>query len=180
MSNTAPKPVPISRGLASSKTLDNGLLSTAERWRVVVESSREVGPALFFSLLIITVSFIPFFSLEGQEGRLFKPLAFTKTFSMAAASLLALTLVPVAMGVFVRGRVYRERANPVNRFLIRLYRPVLTAVLRHRWGVVTAGLAALILTVVPWSRIGSEFMPPLQEGTILFMPTTLPGISAHQ
>ncbi len=156
---------------------DTGILSAGERWQVVLESAREVGPALFFSLLIITVSFVPVFSLEGQEGRLFKPLAFTKTFAMAAASLLSLTLVPVAMGVFIRGRLYRERANPVNRVLIRIYRPVLTAVLRHRWGVITAGAAALVLSIVPWSRIGSEFMPPLQEGTILYMPTTLPGVS---
>ena len=102
----------------------------AERWRIVVESAQEVGPALFFSLLIITVSFLPVFTLEGQEGRLFKPLAFTKTFAMAAASLLSVTLVPVAMGLFIRGRIYRERANPLNRALIRLYRPVIDFVLR--------------------------------------------------
>ena len=157
--------------------MDTSVLTTAERWRVVVESAQEVGPALFFSLLIITVSFLPVFTLEGQEGRLFKPLAFTKTFAMAAASLLSVTLVPVTMGLFIRGRIYREQANPINRVLIALYRPVITFVLRHRWGVIGAALAALVLTWIPWSRIGSEFMPPLEEGTILFMPTTLPGVS---
>jgi Cu(I)/Ag(I) efflux system membrane protein CusA/SilA len=157
--------------------MDTSVLSTAERWRVVVESAQEVGPALFFSLLIITVAFLPVFTLEGQEGRLFKPLAFTKTFSMAAASLLSVTLVPVTMGLFIRGRLYRERANPINRTLIRLYKPMITFVLRHRWGAIAAALAAVTLTWIPWSRIGSEFMPPLEEGTILYMPTTLPGVS---
>ena len=155
-------------------------LPVAERWRVVVESSKEVGPALFFSLLIITVSFLPVFTLEGQEGRLFKPLAFTKTFAMAAASLLSVTVVPVAMGLFIRGRIYREGANPLNRVLIRAYRPVMQYVLRHRWPVIGASLVALILTWIPWSRIGSEFMPPLDEGTVLFMPTTLPGLGVTQ
>ena len=161
----------------AGRSLDTNVLSSAERWQVVVESAREVGPALFFSLLVITVSFIPVFSLEGQEGRLFTPLAFTKSFAMAAASLLSITLVPVAMGTFIRGRIYRERANPINRWLIAMYRPVLTAALRHRWGVITAALIALIFTWVPWARTGSEFMPRLGEGTILFMPTTMPGIS---
>lgn len=170
------------RQVASGQTqagnsLDTSILTPAERWQVVRESSKEVGPALFFSLLIITVSFVPVFVLEGQEGRLFKPLAFTKTFAMAAASLLSVTLVPVAMGIFIRGKVYRERANPVNRMLIALYRPVITFVLRQRWPVIGAALVGLILTVIPWSRIGSEFMPRLDEGTILFMPTTLPGVS---
>ncbi len=152
-------------------------LSHEERWAIVARSAREVGPALFFSLLIITVSFLPVFSLEGQEGRLFKPLAFTKTFAMAAASLLSVTLVPVAMGLFIRGRIFREHANPINRLLIRLYRPVIGVVLRHRWSVLAVALATLILAWIPWTRIGGEFMPPLDEGTILFMPTTLPGAS---
>ena len=152
-------------------------LTLAERWKVVIEASREVGPALFFSLLIITVSFLPVFTLEGQEGRLFKPLAFTKTFAMAASSLLAVTLVPVTMGLFIRGRIYRETANPVNRWLIKAYRPVIKRVLANRWPVIGGALSLLILTWIPFSRIGSEFMPPLDEGTILFMPTTLPGVS---
>jgi Cu(I)/Ag(I) efflux system membrane protein CusA/SilA len=151
-------------------------LSTAERWRIVVESAKEVGPALFFSLLVITVSFLPVFTLEGQEGRLFKPLAFTKTFAMASASLLSVTLVPVAMGLFIRGRIYRERANPLNRALIRAYRPVIHFVLTRRGPVILAGLVTLIVTWIPWTRIGSEFLPPLDEGTILYMPTTMPGI----
>jgi Cu(I)/Ag(I) efflux system membrane protein CusA/SilA len=164
-------------GTPASSRMDTALLTADERWRVVVASAQEVGPALFFSLLIITVAFLPVFTLEGQEGRLFKPLAFTKTFSMAAASLLSVTLVPVAMGLFIRGRLYRERANPINRAMIAIYRPVIQFVLRHRWGAIATALAAVVVTWIPWSRIGSEFMPPLEEGTILFMPTTLPGIS---
>ena len=164
-------------GAAAGGSLETGMLRPAERWRVVVDASREVGPALFFSLLVITVSFLPVFTLGGQEGRLFKPLAWTKTFAMAAASLLSVTFVPVAMGVFIRGRVHREAANPVNRALIRAYRPLITFVLRHRWPVIGAALLTLVLTWIPWKRIGSEFMPPLDEGTILYMPTTLPGIS---
>ncbi|MDH3205514.1 MAG: CusA/CzcA family heavy metal efflux RND transporter [Gemmatimonadota bacterium] len=157
--------------------LHTGILTSRERWDVVIRSSKEVGPALFFSLLIITVSFLPVFSLEAQEGRLFKPLAWTKTLAMASASLLSVTLVPVMMGLFVRGRIRREHANPVNRFLTRAYRPVLGFVLDHRWPVVAGAIAVLVLTVLPLRRIGSEFMPPLNEGTILFMPTTLPGVS---
>ena len=151
-------------------------LTAAERWKIVVESAKEVGPALFFSLLIITVSFLPVFTLQGQEGRMFKPLAFTKTFAMGAASLLSVTLVPVTMGLFIRGRIYRERANPLNRALIRVYRPVIDFVLAHRGPVILAGVVTLIVTWIPWTRIGSEFMPPLDEGTILYMPTTLPGL----
>ena len=152
------------------------ILTPAERWRVVAESSMEVGPSLFVSLLIITVSFLPVFALEGQEGRLFKPLAYTKTFSMAAASLLSLTMVPVTMGLFIRGTIYRERTNPLNRALVGLYRPVIRLVLAHRGPVIMAAVVTLVLSWIPWTRIGSEFMPPMEEGTILFMPTTLPGI----
>jgi Cu(I)/Ag(I) efflux system membrane protein CusA/SilA len=159
-----------------SRSFNASVLTAAERWRVVVESSKEVGPALFFSLLIITVSFLPVFTLQGQEGRMFKPLAFTKTFSMAAASLLSVTLVPVSMGLFIRGRIFRERANPINRGMIRLYRPVIDFVLGHRGPVILAAVVTLIVTWVPWTRLGSEFMPPLDEGTILYMPTTLPGL----
>ncbi len=164
-------------GGKDAKYFNTRHLTAEQRWRVVVESSKEVGPALFFSLLIITVSFIPVFTLEGQEGRLFKPLAFTKTFAMAAASLLSVTLVPVTMGLFIRGRIYKERANPLNRWLIRIYDPVIAFVLRNRWPVIVGSLAVLILTWIPWKRIGSEFMPPLDEGTLLYMPTTLPGVS---
>ncbi|MEW5915871.1 MAG: CusA/CzcA family heavy metal efflux RND transporter [Gemmatimonadota bacterium] len=159
------------------KWIDTRHLTSAERWRIVVASSKEVGPALFFSLLIITVSFLPVFTLQGQEGRLFRPLAFTKTFSMAAASLLSVTLVPVAMGFFIRGRIFKEQANPINRALIAAYRPIITWVLGNRWPVISATVVALILTWLPWSRLGSEFMPRLDEGTVLYMPTTLPGVS---
>ncbi|MBV6520375.1 MAG: Cation efflux system protein CusA [Gemmatimonadaceae bacterium] len=151
-------------------------LSAADRRRIVIESAQEVGPALFFSLLIITVSFLPVFSLEGQEGRLFKPLAFTKTFAMAAASLLSITLVPVGMSLFVRGRIYRERANPLNRVMIWLYRPVIDLVLTYRGPTILVAALALVGTWIPWTRIGSEFMPPVDEGTILYMPTLLPGV----
>ena len=164
-------------GDIEGRWIDTGILTARERWQVVLASAQEVGPALFLSLLIITVSFIPVFALEGQEGRLFHPLAYTKSFAMAAASLLAVTVVPVAMGWLIRGRLLRERANPVNRWLIAAYRPVIHFVLRHRWGVVGAAVVALVLTWIPWSRVGSEFMPPLDEGTILFMPTTVPGAS---
>jgi Cu(I)/Ag(I) efflux system membrane protein CusA/SilA len=168
----------VNQGLADgTDRLDIGRLSPTERWAAVVDASVEVGPALFFSLLVITVSFLPVFVLEGQEGRLFQPLAFTKTFAMAAASLLAVTVVPAAMGVFVRGRMYRETANPINRWMIRAYRPIIDVALTHRVGVISASLVVLALTWIPWSRLGSEFMPPLDEGSILFMPTTLPGIS---
>ncbi len=162
---------------AGGRSFSTAALSARERWAIVVDSSKEVGPALFFSLLIITVSFLPVFSLEGQEGRLFKPLAFTKTLAMASASLLSVTLVPVTMGLFIRGRLFREHANPVNRLMIRVYRPVIDFVLRHRLAVIASSAAVLVLTWIPWSRIGSEFMPPLEEGSILYMPTTLPGVS---
>ena len=151
-------------------------LTTAERWEVVADSSKEVGPALFFSLLIITVSFLPVFTLEAQEGRLFKPLAWTKTLAMASASLLALTLVPVTMGLFIRGRLHQEHRNPISRALKAVYRPIINAVLRWRMPVIAGAAAALILTWIPFRGIGSEFMPPLNEGTLLYMPTTLPGI----
>jgi Cu(I)/Ag(I) efflux system membrane protein CusA/SilA len=151
-----------------------------ERWEIVRKAAVQVGPPLFFSLLIITVSFLPVFSLEQQEGRLFKPLAFTKTFAMAGAALLSITLVPVLMGYLVRGRIRPQEANPVNRWLMRLYRPVITWVLRYPVPVVIGAAAVLALTVLPWSRLGSEFMPPLDEGSLLFMPTTVPGVSIGQ
>ena len=165
------------RGGGGERWVDTAVLTARERWDVVLASAHEVGPALFFSLLVITVSFLPVFALQGQEGRLFHPLAYTKSFAMAAASLLAVTLVPAMMGWLVRGRLFRETANPINRWLIAAYRPVIHFVLRHRWGVVGGALVALVLTWIPWSRVGSEFMPPLDEGTLLFMPTTVPGAS---
>lgn len=150
---------------------------TAQRAEAMLAACREVGPALFFSLLIITVSFLPVFTLEAQEGRLFSPLAYTKTFSMAGAALLSVTLVPVLMGLFIRGRVMPEARNPVNRVLVRLYRPVIAAVMRHKGATVVAALAVMLLSAWPASRLGSEFMPTLNEGTLLFMPASLPGMS---
>ncbi len=147
------------------------------RLEILVEAAAEVGPALFFSLLVITVSFLPIFTLEQQEGRLFGPLAFTKTFAMAAAALLSVTLVPALMVVFVRGKIIPERKNPINRLLIALYRPVIRHVLKAK--IATIGLAIVVLgaTIWPALKLGSEFMPPLNEGTLMYMPTTLPGIS---
>jgi Cu(I)/Ag(I) efflux system membrane protein CusA/SilA len=150
------------------------------RWALVVEAAREVGPSLFISLLIVTLSFVPVFALEAEEGRLFHPLAWTKTLSMAAAALLSVTLVPVLMGLVIRGRVPREAANPVNRWLIRAYRPVIAVVLRHRWLTIGAAATLLALTALPWSRLGSEFMPPLDEGSIMDMPSLHPGVGPEQ
>jgi Cu(I)/Ag(I) efflux system membrane protein CusA/SilA len=148
--------------------------------QLVVDSSREVGPSLFTSLLIITLSFIPVFALQAQEGRLFAPLAWTKTLAMAAAALLSITLVPVLMGLFIRTGVKPEAANPVNRILIRAYRPIIGFVLRHRWPVIGAAVVALAATILPWSRLGSEFMPPLNEGSIMDMPSMFPGVGTAQ
>jgi Cu(I)/Ag(I) efflux system membrane protein CusA/SilA len=147
------------------------------RHEVLVEAAIEVGPALFFSLLVITVSFLPVFTLEAQEGRLFKPLAFTKTFAMAGAAFLSVTLVPVLMLLFVRGKILPEQRNPVNRLLIWLYRPIIRLVLRAKLATIAVAIVVLGVTVIPASRLGSEFMPALNEGTILYMPTTLPGLS---
>ena len=152
-------------------------LNLDERWRAVTEASREVGPALFFSLLIITVSFLPVFTLQAQEGRLFAPLAFTKTYAMAAAAILAVTLVPVLMGYFIRGKILPEAKNPVNRFLHFIHSPLLRGAIRVRWLVLLAALGLLGATAIPLSKLGSEFMPPLDEGDILYMPTTYPGLS---
>ena len=154
--------------------------SLTERWQLVTDASVEVGPALFFSLLVITLSFVPVFSLEAQEGRLFAPLAFTKTYAMAAAAGLSVTLVPVLMGYLVRGRIPRETANPINRLLIAVYRPALDAVLRFpKLTIVLAGLV-FALTAIPGSRLGGEFMPPLDEGDLLYMPSALPGLSVSK
>ncbi|KGM56797.1 cation transporter [Lysobacter arseniciresistens ZS79] len=149
-----------------------------ERWQLMGASTSEVGPALFVSLLVITLSFVPVFSLEGQSGRLFSPLAFTKTYSMAAAAILSITLVPVLMGYLIRGRIRPEAENPINRVLIAVYRPALDAVLRHPRITLALAGAALLLSLLPLSKLGSEFMPPLDEGTLLYMPTALPGLSA--
>jgi len=167
------------------------------------DAAVEVGPTLFYSLLVITVSFLPVFTLQAQEGRLFKPLAFTKTYSMATAALLSITLAPVLMGFFIRGRIPAEERNPLNRLLVWIYHPLLDFVIRFRWAVI--GTAAVIVAWVffpwdrlvvaplppgrlhdwaqtagaafPYQRLGSEFMPPLYEGDLLYMPTTFPGIS---
>jgi Cu(I)/Ag(I) efflux system membrane protein CusA/SilA len=172
-------------------------------WEIIREASVEVGPTLFYSLLVITVSFLPVFTLQAQEGRLFKPLAFTKTYSMGAAALLSITLAPVLMGVFVRGKIPPEEKNPLNRFLIWLYHPAIDFVIRRRWAVIFTAGALVVWVFLPWNRlaarllpegrvkewafsvgkifpcqnIGSEFMPPLYEGDLLYMPTTFPGIS---
>jgi Cu(I)/Ag(I) efflux system membrane protein CusA/SilA len=152
----------------------------ASRWEIVLESAGQVGPPLFFSLLIITFSFLPVFALEQQEGRLFKPLAYTKTFAMAGAAVLSITLVPVLMGYLIKGRIRPEAQNPLNRILRRIYRPAIDFALR-RPGAVIGGAAVLVaVTLWPWSRLGSEFMPPLKEGSLLFMPTTVPGVSIAQ
>ncbi len=147
------------------------------RAQLIINACREVGPALFFSLLIITVSFLPVFALEAQEGRLFQPLAFTKTFAMAAGALLSVTLVPVLMLLFVRGRILPEAKNPVNRFLIAIYRPVIAVVLRHKTATLVVALVVMLASAWPATRLGSEFMPTLNEGTLLYMPSSLPGMS---
>ncbi|MBA2238032.1 MAG: efflux RND transporter permease subunit, partial [Lysobacter sp.] len=149
-----------------------------ERWRLMTDAAVEVGPALFVSLLVITLSFVPVFALQAQEGRLFSPLAYTKTYAMAAAAGLAITLVPVLMGYLIRGRIRAERDNPVSRGLVAVYRPALDAVLRHPRATLVLAGAVLLLTLVPLLKLGSEFMPMLDEGTLLYMPTALPGLSA--
>jgi Cu(I)/Ag(I) efflux system membrane protein CusA/SilA len=148
-----------------------------ERIEVIVAAAKTVGRPVFFSLLVITVSFLPVFSLTAQEGRLFKPLAFTKTFSMFFAALLAITLAPVLMTLLIRGKIAPEEKNPINRFLISLYEPTLNFVLRHRGLVLTGAVLLLFLTIFPFARLGKEFMPPLNEGTLLYMPTAVPGMS---
>ncbi|HEY9513807.1 MAG TPA: CusA/CzcA family heavy metal efflux RND transporter, partial [Rhodanobacter sp.] len=150
----------------------------ADHWRLITEAAVEVGPALFVSLLIITLSFVPVFALESQEGRLFKPLAFTKCYAMAAAAGLAVTLIPVLMGYLVRGRIRAEHGNPLNRALIAIYRPLLEAALHFPRAVFFFAALVLLSAVVPLGRLGSEFMPAMDEGTLMYMPTALPGLSA--
>jgi len=162
------------------KHIEKEPLTDENRWRIMADAATEVGPPLFFSLIIITLSFLPVFTLEAQEGRLFAPLAFTKTYAMAAAAILSITLVPVLMGYFIRGKIKPEHKNPINRVLIATYRPVINAVIRFPRE--TLLLAAVVLFVGMWpaTQLGSEFMPPLDEGDLMYMPTTYPGISVNK
>ena len=148
-----------------------------DHWEIVLAAAQEVGPTLFWSLLVITVSFLPVFTLEAQAGRLFRPLAFTKTYSMAASAFLAITVVPILIGFFVRGKLLPEESNPINRFLIRIYNPVVNFVLRFPKTILAIAAVVVMLTILPFSKLGSEFMPSLFEGDLLYMPTTLPGVS---
>ncbi|MCF6437200.1 efflux RND transporter permease subunit [Pseudoalteromonas sp. MMG022] len=159
------------------KHMEKTPLTDDNRWQIVAKSASEVGPALFFSLLIITVSFLPVFILEAQEGRMFAPLAYTKTYAMAASAGLAITLVPVLMGYFIRGKVISEKKNPLNRMLIALYMPVLTKVMKFPKLTIALALAITVAGFYPINKIGSEFIPPLDEGDLMYMPTTYPGIS---
>ena len=159
------------------KHMEKTKLTEKNRWQIVTQSVVEVGPALFFSLLIITVSFLPIFTLEAQEGRMFEPLAYTKTYAMGAAAILAITLVPVLMGYFIRGEILPERKNPINRVLIASYLPLLKKVLQFPKTTLFLGLAITLISLWPLSKIGNEFMPPLDEGDLMYMPTTHPGIS---
>ncbi|GAA6168545.1 efflux RND transporter permease subunit [Sessilibacter corallicola] len=157
--------------------LENFKGSVEERWQLVVQSASEVGPGLFFSLLIITVSFLPVFTLEAQEGRMFTPLAYTKTFAMAASAALAITLIPVLMGYFVRGKIISEKKNPINHFLVRCYQPLLSTVLNYPKITLSIVVVVLASGLWPMYKIGSEFMPELNEGDLMYMPTTYPGVS---
>ncbi len=148
-----------------------------EHWKLILDSAKEVGPSIFYSLLVITISFLPIFTLEQQEGRLFKPLAFTKTYAMAAAAILAVTIVPILLGYFVRGKMKKEEDNPITKFLIKIYHPIVNFVMKKSWLVIGTAFIIVVVSIYPYSRLGSEFMPPLDEGDLLYMPTTLPGIS---
>jgi Cu(I)/Ag(I) efflux system membrane protein CusA/SilA len=159
---------------------EHGELSSKQRIDVIIGAASEVGPALFFSLLIITLSFIPVFTLEAQEGKLFAPLAFTKTYAMAAAAGLSVTLVPVLMTFFIRGKIRSETENPLNRWLIAIYKPMLGSVLRHPKLTIGAAVVVVLITLWPLGKLGSEFMPPLDEGDLLYMPTALPGLSVSK
>ena len=159
------------------KHMERQVVTDENRWQVVADSASEVGPPIFFSLLIITVSFLPVFTLQAQEGRLFSPLAYTKTYALAAAAILAITLVPVLIGYFIRGRIVSEKKNPFNRALLALYEPILEAALRFPKVTLLLAVSALGISMYPASKIGSEFMPPLDEGDLMYMPTTYPGLS---
>ncbi len=159
------------------KHIEKEPLTDENRWRIMGDAATEVGPPLFFSLLIITLSFLPVFTLEAQEGRLFAPLAFTKTYAMAAAAGLSITLVPVLMGYFIRGKVMPEHKNPINRVLIAVYRPIINAVIRFPKGTLVFAAIVLVVGLWPATQLGSEFMPPLDEGDLMYMPTTYPGVS---
>src|SRR5438270_9924947 len=152
----------------------------AERIAAIITAVKSVGRPLFFSLLVITVSFLPVFTLTAQEGRLFKPLAFTKTFSMFFASLLAVTLVPALMTLLIRGKIALESRNPINRFLMAVYEPAVTFVLHHRRLVLGGAALLLALTIFPFLKLGKEFMPPLNEGNMLYMPTSVPGMAINE
>jgi Cu(I)/Ag(I) efflux system membrane protein CusA/SilA len=170
----------VHKHLEAFETTQGRQPAAGERWRLVADASVEVGPALFFSLLVITLSFVPVFSLEAQEGRLFAPLAFTKTYAMAAAAGLSVTLIPVLMGYLIRGRIPHETANPVNRFLMAVYRPALELALRFPRATLAVAALLLALTVAPLTQLGGEFMPPLDEGDLLYMPSALPGLSVSK
>jgi len=146
-------------------------------WAIILQSAKEVGPSIFYSLVVITISFLPVFTLEQQEGRLFRPLAFTKTYAMAGAAILAITIVPVLIGYFVRGKIRKEEDNPITRLLVKIYHPIVDFVMKRRWWVMAVALVIMLVTIIPFTKLGSEFMPPLYEGDLLYMPTTLPGIS---
>ncbi len=159
------------------KRLEGADLQGAERWRAVGDACAQVGPSLFFSLLIITLSFIPIFTLEAQEGRMFSPLAYTKTYAMAAATALSVTLVPVLIGLLVRGHITPERSNPINRALIFAYRPVIGFALKRPWTTLIAAGVILLSTLIPVAQLGGEFMPEMDEGDLLYMPSAFPAIS---
>lgn len=159
------------------KHLEGKIVTNENRWKIISKAAQEVGPALFFSLLIITLSFLPVFALQAQEGRLFSPLAYTKTYAMAASAGLAITLVPVLMGYFIRGKIVKENKNPINRLLVAIYRPFINFVLRWPISTIIVCLIIVGLTAIPWVFLGSEFMPHMDEGDWMYMPTTMPGIS---
>jgi copper/silver efflux system protein len=160
-----------------SSEQDKPIQERRQHWATILESAKEVGPSIFYSLVVITISFLPVFTLEQQEGRMFRPLAFTKTYAMAGAAILAITIVPVLIGYFVRGKIRKEEDNPITRLLVKIYHPIVDFVMKRRWWVMATALIIVLITIIPFSKLGSEFMPPLYEGDLLYMPTTLPGIS---